>query len=265
MSFQPSRTPEEVPMDPDQPVMDQQDTSTRIVRGSALDELQRDPSSRATFLRMMGGGGAALALGTLLAACGDDDEDSGSTASTPAETTTAGADTGDAAGDIEIVNYALTLEYLETDFYNQVIAADIIKDKAVLEIAKKFGESEQAHVDALKTAVEGLGGTAVEAPKTNFDDVLGGGLEKVLQAAADVENLGAAAYLGQAGAIKNKDILAAALSIHSVEARHAAALNQLIGRGFTADGGQGSIPNGAFAKPMDKAAVLDAVKPFLAA
>lgn len=252
-------------MDPDRPA------TPRIERGSALDELQRDPSSRATFLRMMGGGGAALALGTLLAACGDDD-DGGDGASTSTTGTTADSSAtpdaaagNDASSDIEIVNYALTLEYLEADFYRQVIDADIIKDKAVLDIAKKFGESEQAHVDALKTAVEGLGGTPAEQPKTAFEDVLGGGLEKVLQTAADVENLGAAAYLGQAGAIKNKEILAAALSIHSVEARHAAALNQLIGRGFTADGGQGSIPNGAFAKPMDKAAVLEAVKPFLAA
>jgi len=105
----------------------------------------------------------------------------------------------------------------------------------------------------------------VAQPTTKFEEVLNGGLEKVLQTAADVENLGAAAYLGQAGRIKNKEILAAALSIHSVEARHAAALNQLIGRDFKADGGQGSIPDGAFAKPMDMAAVLEAVKPFIAA
>jgi rubrerythrin len=239
----------------------------RIRRGSALDELQRDPSSRSTFLRMMGGGGAAVALGTLLAACGDDEDDDTSTGgatSTPAETATPG-ESADASGDIEIVNYALTLEYLEADFYKQVIDSGIVKDKATADIAKQFGETEQAHVDALITAVKGLGGTPVEAPKTAFESVLEGGLEKVLQAAADVENLGAAAYLGQAGAIQNKDILAAALSIHSVEARHAAALNQLIGRGFTADGGQGSIPDGAFAKPMDMAAVLEAVKPFIAA
>lgn len=241
----------------------------RIRQGGALDELQRDPSSRATFLRMMGGGSAAVALGTLLAACGDDDEGSdsgstGATTSTPDETATPSG-SGDASGDIEIVNYALTLEYLEADFYKQVIDSGIVKDKATADLAKQFGESEQAHVDALITAVKGLGGTPVEAPKTAFEPVLEGGLEKVLQAAADVENLGAAAYLGQAGRIRDKEILAAALSIHSVEARHAAALNKLIGRGFTADGGQGSIPDGAFAKPMDMAAVLEAVKPFIAA
>ena len=87
----------------------------------------------------------------------------------------------------------------------------------------------------------------------------------MLKTAATVENLGAAAYLGQAGNIKNKDVLAAALAIHSVEARHAAALNHLVGRGFGGKGGlEGSIPDGAFGKPMDEAAVLAAVKPFLA-
>ena len=88
----------------------------------------------------------------------------------------------------------------------------------------------------------------------------------VLATAATVENLGAAAYLGQAGRIEDKEILAAALSIHSVEARHAAALNDLAGRGFKGDGAlEGSIPDGAFAKPMSMDEVLKQVKPFLAA
>ena len=76
---------------------------------------------------------------------------------------------------------------------------------------------------------------------------------------------GAAAYLAQAPKIKSTDVLAAALSIHSVEARHAAALNALVGRGFTGSNGlEGSIPDGAFGAPMEMDAVLKAVKPFLA-
>ncbi len=83
--------------------------------------------------------------------------------------------------------------------------------------------------------------------------------------AATVENLGAAAYLGQAPRIKSQEILAAALAIHSVEARHAAGLNQLVGRGFTgANALEGSIPDGPFAAAMDMDAVLAAVKPYLA-
>jgi len=244
-----------------------QGTRPRVDPGSALDELRREPSSRKNFLRLAGGGSAAVALSGLLAACGDDEEGgsaegTGSTTPEKPKTESGGAS---AKGDIEIVNYALTLEYLEAEFYRQVIDSGVVKDKATVEIAKKFGETEQAHVDALVAAVGQLGGKPVAQPTTKFEEVLNGGLEKVLQTAADVENLGAAAYLGQAGRIKNKEILAAALSIHSVEARHAAALNQLIGRDFKADGGQGSIPDGAFAKPMDMAAVLEAVKPFIAA
>jgi rubrerythrin len=80
--------------------------------------------------------------------------------------------------------------------------------------------------------------------------------EKVALLAYTVENLGANAYLGQAGAIKNKDVLAAALSIHTVEARHAATLATLVKKPIS--------PDGAFAKPADMKTVLAAVKPFLA-
>jgi hypothetical protein len=80
---------------------------------------------------------------------------------------------------------------------------------------------------------------------------------QVAMLAATVENLGAAAYLGQAGAIKSKEVLAAALSIHSIEARHAATLNLLTK--------QSPTPDGAFGKPMTMAQVLKVVKPFIAA
>lgn len=225
---------------------------------SALRELADDPSSRKRFFKMMGGAGAVSAFGVFLAACGDDEEDGA--AAKPAVSEEDGV-----KGDLKILNYALTLEFLEADFYKQVIASGIVTDKAVVAIAKQFGDSEQQHVDALIKTIGDLGGTPVEAPKTKFGPTLDKGLQAVLETAATVENLGAAAYLGQAGNIKNKDVLAAALAIHSVEARHAAALNQLVGRGFGGKGGlEGSIPDGAFGKPMDEAAVLAAVKPFLA-
>jgi rubrerythrin len=228
------------------------------VTDSALRELADDPSSRKRFFKMMGGAGAVSAFSVFLAACGDDKKD---TASTPAST----SGDGDMKGDLHILNYALTLEYLEAEFYKEVIASGIVKDPKVGSIAKKFGETEQQHVDALKATIVKLGGKPVKAPKTKFQPTLDKGLMAVLNTAADVENLGAAAYLGAAGAIKNKDVLAAALSIHSVEARHAAALNQLLGRGFGGKGGlKGTLPDGAFAKGMDEASVLAAVKPFLA-
>ena len=222
----------------------------------ALNELTEDAQSRGRFLRMVGGAGAAGALSLLIAACGgDDEEESGSGGDM--SSSSAPASGGSARGDLEIANYALTLEYLEADFYAKVVESGEVTDRKIAELAKSIGENEQAHVDALKSMVEQMGGKPAAKPTTNFDDVLAGGPEKILATAAEVENLGAAAYLGQAGSIKSMEVLAAALSIHSVEARHAAALNTLVGKTV--------VPDGAFAKPASKDEVLKKVQPFIAA
>ena len=108
------------------------------------------------------------------------------------------------------------------------------------------------HVSALTAAVKSLGGKPAPEPKTEFP------LESsksVLELAGTVENLGAAAYLGQAGNIEGPEVLASALAIHSVEGRHAAALNTLLGTSIT--------PDGAFAKPADAKTVLESVEPFI--
>jgi rubrerythrin len=236
-----------------------------MTEDSALREVAEDASSRKRFLKAAGGGGAAAALGILIAACGGDDSGSGSSSAMTTSTAATSSDS-DMKGDLEIVNYALTLEYLEAQFYADVIASGVITDKAIGAVAQQFGETEQQHVDALIATVKKLGGTPAEKPMASFQSVIDGGPKMVLETAATVENLGAAAYLGQAGNIKNKEILAAALAIHSVEARHAAALNAVVGRGFAgSDPLSGSIPDGAFAKPMSKEDVLRAVKPFLTA
>jgi rubrerythrin len=223
----------------------------------ATDTPKPDPATRRRFLTLAGGTGA---LGLLVAACGGDDRPAAGTAMTMAPPAA-----GSNRTDLEILNYALTLEYLEADFYDQAVQSGQITDRAVADLAKRIGESEHAHVDALTGSGKKLGGTPARKPATKFDEVIGAGPDKILQTAAVVENLGAAAYLGQAPRIKSKEILAAALSIHSVEARHAAALNRLTGRGFQGNGPlDGSLPDGAFAKPMTMDQVLDQVKPFLA-
>ena len=223
---------------------------------TAVQELRSDPSSRKRFLRNIGGGAAAAGFAAFLAACGDDESSGGASGSGGASTTSKMASGG---GDLAIVNYALTLEYLEADFYRQVVDSGMVKDRRIAALATQFGDQEQEHVDALLATAKKLGKPA-QAPKTDFQAVLDGGPTKILETAAAVENLGASAYLGQAGRIKDKEILAAALAIHSVEARHAAALNAIAGKGL-----KGAIPDGAFAKPMAMDAVLEQVKPFLAA
>ena len=217
----------------------------------AMQELAEDPSSRKRFLRMMGGAGAASAFAIFMAACGGDDEEQPSASSMKKDKKKPAA-----GGDLAIVQYALTLEHLETDFYNAVINSDVKPpSRALARTIVMIRDNEQEHVDALTATVEKLGGKP-KRPKTNFDAVIEGGVNKILQTAAVVENLGAAAYLGQAGRIKSKEILAAALAIHSVEGRHAAALNTVVGKTI--------VPDGAFAKPASMEEVLPQVKPFLA-
>jgi rubrerythrin len=222
---------------------------------SALERLDRDPSSRKRFLAAIGGTGAAAAFATVLAACGSDDKkSSSSTAGTSAQQAPAAKSPTDmfGQGDLGIVGYALTLEYLEADFYKQAAASGKLKGK-VLDVAKQFGDEEMQHVQALEAALKKAGGKLPARPKGKFplkDQ------KSILELAATVENLGAAAYLGQASRIEDKDILAAALSIHTVEGRHAAILNSVTGKDIT--------PDGAFAKPADAATVLKMVKPFIA-
>ncbi len=212
---------------------------------STISRLAKDPVSRRRFMALTGG---STALAALLAACG---EDNGTT------TTTAAAASGTAEteqfgkGDIGILNYALTLEYLETAFYADVVKSGLFKG-ADLATIKKFGSEEAQHVSALTAAVKQLGGKPAPKPKTEFPLK---SAKSVLELAGTVENLGAAAYLGQATNIKSPEVLASALAIHSVEGRHAAAVNTLLGDSIT--------PDGAFAKPADAKTVLKSVEPFI--
>jgi rubrerythrin len=218
------------------------------VGASAVARAVKDPVSRRKFMALTGG---SAAMAAFLAACGSD---SGTTTSTmPASTkSTGGSETEQfGKGDIGILNYALTLEYLETAFYADVVKSGLFKGPELAAI-KKFGEEEAEHVTALTAAVKSLGGKPAPEPKTEFPLE---SAKSVLELAGTVENLGAAAYLGQAGNIESPEVLASALAIHSVEGRHAAALNTLLGTSIT--------PDGAFAKPADAKTVLKSVEPFI--
>ena len=99
---------------------------------SALREIADDPSSRKRFFKMLGGAGAVGAATVLIAACGDDKKKSPTTSGQA--TTTPEADN---ASDLKIVNYALTLEYLEATFYQEVLDSGVIKDKKIGDLANK--------------------------------------------------------------------------------------------------------------------------------
>jgi rubrerythrin len=217
-----------------------------------VERLVRDDVDRKRFLKMAGSTGAASFGAFVLAACGSSSSSSksASTAAAPASTTSTTASS--TTGDLGILNYALTLEYLETEFYAKVVASGLFNGK-VGSLIKDFGRQEASHVAALKAAVTKLGGTPAANPHGKFPIT---SATQVAELAYTVENLGAAAYLGQAANIQSPEVLASALAIHSVEARHAATLGTLVKKSVT--------PQGAFATPADMSTVLAAVKPFLA-
>jgi hypothetical protein len=225
--------------------------------GGVVEQLARDDVERKRFLKMagktIGTGAAATGLAAFIAACGSSSSSTAAatTTSSSAASTTSAANSGFGAGDLGIVNYALTLEYLEDQFYDKVIASGLFKG-SVLSTLKLFGSEEHAHVLALESVAKKLGMPATK-PVGKFPLTSAAAVTKL---AATVENLGASAYLGQAPNIKSPEILAAALSIHTVEARHAATLNTLLKLSPT--------PTGAFGTPSSMATVLAAVKPFIA-
>ena len=144
------------------------DSSTPEVQDTALTRLTRDPLSRRRFFVAAGGTTAASAL---LVACGDDDSGSVSSGDNTSTAADVGASNDAIAqfgkGDIGILNYALTLEYIEDDFYGDVVASGLFKGDD-LALIKSFGKDEAAHVAALTQTVRKLGAKPAPKPKTKF-------------------------------------------------------------------------------------------------
>jgi rubrerythrin len=150
------------------------------------------------------------------------------------------------ANDVDILNFALTLEELETAFYADALAKAGLKGDTAA-AAKEIGAHEAAHVAALRKA---LGAKAIAKPAFDFGAATANEAA-FLKTAVTLEDTGVAAYKGQAPLIDDAQILAAALSIHSVEAKHAAWVRRLA---------KGDPSPAAFEGPKTKAQVLAAVQ-----
>jgi hypothetical protein len=159
------------------------------------------------------------------------------------------AETG--GGDVEILNFALTLEYLEADFYN-VKGRSVGLTGTAKSYAKMFGEEEADHVNALTAVIKQMGGKPVAKPAFVFPAT---SQSSFLKLASVLENTGVGAYNGAAPSLKSKEVLAAAGGIVQIEARHAAAIDLLIGKSPT--------PNQGFDRPLTKAQVLAAAGPLI--
>jgi len=134
--------------------------------------------------------------------------------------------------DVDVLNYALTLEHLEATFYRDGLAkfataafTGLGFQASVRDYVAQIGSDEDAHVSTLTTVITQLGGTPVKEASYNFPYT---DLASFLKLAMAIENLGVAGYTGAAQyLIDNKKLLTAALTIHGVEGRHAAYLNLL--------------------------------------
>jgi rubrerythrin len=159
--------------------------------------------------------------------------------------------------DLEVLNYALTLEHLEDTFYRTVNASGKLQGNAA-KYLQTIGAHEKAHVDALTAAIKQAGGTPVaELPKYNFG-ALGdmNTMDGILKIAGVLEPTGVKAYDGAAREIMDKKILATAGAIVQVEARHAAIIRALMSPNTS------PVPK-AFEDKATPQEIMDAIKPII--
>jgi len=158
------------------------------------------------------------------------------------------------ASDVAILNFALTLEYLEATFY--AIAVDKGKFSPRVErLARVIRDHEITHVKALVATIPSLGGKPVKKPKFNFPPALFANETTFLQTAMALEDTGVGAYNGAGPALTLKPVKEAAASIVAVEAMHASWVR----------GVAGTAPAPAtFDDPLTTQQVLAAAGPFFA-
>ena len=221
--------------------------SRELFDGRAVIEFDNEHDRR-SFLKyaaLVGVGGALVASGTSALAAASP---------SPSATPAARGSSQFGAGDVGILNYALTLEYLEAEFYQKGLAANILGDDA--KYVTPVAAHEAAHVQAITATLQKLGATPATKPTFKFPDTTFTDKATFLKTAVTFEETGVKAYHGQITLIKDAAILGAAASIAGVESRHAAVLNYLAQ--------MPPVPN-----PVEQHATMDetltAIKPFLGA
>ena len=159
----------------------------------------------------------------------------------------------DDGGDVGILNFALTLEYLEATFYERALMKGKGLSPDTRALALEIHENEKAHVNALNTAIKDARGTPVSAPEVGFGLAFTSEAN-FLKLAQSLEDTGVSAYNGAAPSLQSKALLGAAGSIVQIEARHASLIRLTRGNLPTPD---------AFEKSVDRDQVAAAVKPYL--
>lgn len=209
-----------------------QDTKTEA---AAAEAVEFEPIDRGSFLLK-----GALATGALY----------GAGAISPMLSQVFAQGGGSDKGDIDILNFALTLEYLEADFYDQAVK-NVDLDQDTMALAEEIGSNEQDHVDALKGTISDLGGKPAKEPKFSFDL---SNKKSFLDLAVTFEDTGVSAYNGAGPSLKSKELLEVAGTIVQVEGRHAAAVR--------IKNGDDPAPD-SFDPTLNMDEVLTAVQPFI--
>jgi hypothetical protein len=200
--------------------------------------------SRRRFLAL---GGSSVTLAAALTACGGPGDAATTTVSPRATTETERF----GKGDIGILNYLLTLEHLEKAVYVGLIGSGFFKGRQ-LEILRKFANEEAQHVVAVTADVKRIGGKPAPKPSIRFPLK---NPRAAIEQAMLVEELVAAAYLGQLTNAENPAVVSALLAIHSVEGRHTAVLKSWTREPI--------VSSGARESALDAETVLRLTKPWL--
>ncbi|WP_025609152.1 ferritin-like domain-containing protein [Pontibacter actiniarum] len=212
------------------------------------------PMQRRTFFRYASASAAAATI-LLTTACDDDDDDD--MTPPPVGAVNLGS------GDVGVLNYAYALEQLEAAFYTMVVAeAGNALTSDEMNVMMDLKAHEVAHRELFKAA---LGSNAIPALEVDFSSVNFNDKSSILQTAKTFENLGVAAYNGAGKLLTDTgvglDYLLLAGKIVSVEARHAAAIDDLIaGNGRF---GEEFIDEDGLDRAMMPSAVLAAAAPFI--